>query len=118
MDLQDAREQLEQMCREIDAASATLLAEGAGESSEISHSDQHPGDTAGELTDADNQTALLENVAGQKAQVVAALARLDAGTYGTCTDCGETIPAARLEIRPEAARCIVDQEKAEAAGLV
>lgn len=118
MDLQDAREQLEQMCREIDATSATLLAEGAGESSEISHTDQHPGDTAGELTDADSQAALLENAAGQKTQVLAALARLDAGTYGTCIDCGQPIGAARLEVRPEAARCIVDQEKAEAAGLV
>lgn len=115
MDQQDARQQLEQMLREIDAAAEVIANEGAGESSELSHSDQHPGDTAGELTDADQQAALLDNSAEQRAQVVAALARLDDGTYGTCVDCGQPIPDARLEVRPEAARCIADQEKAEAA---
>ena len=115
MDTQDARTQLEQMLREIDAATQTLEGEGAGNSSEISHVDQHPGDVAGEFTDADNQNALLENSADQREQVVAALARLDDGTYGSCVDCGQPIPDARLEVRPEAARCIADQEKHEAA---
>lgn len=117
MDQQDARQQLEQMLREIDSTAAILEAEGAGDSSEISHSDQHPADTASEITDADDQSNLLEHAADQKDQVVAALARLDAGTYGTCVDCGQVIPDARLEVRPEAARCIADQEKAEAGGL-
>ncbi len=116
MDTQDARQQLEQRLREIDSSSAVLEAEGAGTGTEISHVDQHPGDVAGEFTDADNQNALLENSAGQRAQVVEALARLDAGTYGICVDCGQAIPDARLEVRPEAARCIADQEKFEAAG--
>ena len=116
MDMQDARQQLEQMLREIDSATAVLENEGAGDSSEISHVDQHPGDTAGEFTDADNQNALLEHSADQRSQVVEALARLDAGTYGACVDCGGVIPDARLEVRPEAARCMADQEKFEAAG--
>ena len=115
MDTQDARQQLEQMLRELDAATATLEAEGAGDTSEVSHVDQHPADTAGEYVDADNQQALLDNSADQRAQVVAALARLDDGTYGTCVDCGQAIPEARLEVRPEAARCVADQEKFEAA---
>ena len=116
MDTQDARQQLEQMLREIDSSSAVLEEEGAGTGTELSHADQHPGDVAGEFTDADNQNALLENAAEQRSQVVEALARIDAGTYGICVDCGERIPDARLEVRPEAARCITDQEKFEAAG--
>lgn len=115
MDTQDARQSLEQMLRELDSATSILEAEGAGDSSELSHVDQHPGDTASELTDADNQNALLENSAGQRAQVEAALARIDDGSYGVCVDCGQPIPDARLEVRPEAARCIEDQEKHEAA---
>ncbi len=115
VDTQDARQQLEQMLRELDSASAILEAEGAGDSSELSHVDQHPADTAGDSVDADNQNALLENSADQRAQVEAALARIDAGTFGTCVDCGQPIPEARLEVRPEAARCIADQEKFEAA---
>ena len=115
MDQQDARQQLEQMLREIDSAAAILAAEGAGESSELSHADQHPADTASEISDADDQANLLEHAADQRAQVEAALARLDAGTYGVCVVCGEQIPAARLDVRPEAARCIADQEAFEAA---
>ena len=115
MDTSDARQQLEQMLREIDSATAVLEAEDAGESSELSHLDQHPADTASEITDADHQNALLENSAEQREQVVAALARLDDGTYGSCVACGQPIPDARLEVRPEAARCVSDQEKFEAA---
>ena len=115
MDTQEARQSLEQMLREIDSATAILEAEGAGDSSELSHVDQHAGDTASELTDADNQNALLDNSAQQRAEVEAALKRIDDGTYGVCVDCGQPIPDARLEVRPEAARCVADQEKHEAA---
>jgi DnaK suppressor protein len=115
VDLQDARQSLEQMLRELDSATSTLEGEGAGDSGELSSIDQHPGDTASELQDADEQNALLAASAQQRAEVVAALARIEAGTYGTCADCGQPIPDARLEVRPEAVRCVVDQEKYEAA---
>jgi DnaK suppressor protein len=36
----------------------------------------------------------------------AALARVDAGTYGRCVTCGGAIPAARLELRPFAGTCV------------
>ena len=115
MDQQDVRSQLEQMLRELDSTTATLEGEGAGESSELSHLDQHPADTASEISDADRENAVIEAAGDQRAQVAAALQRLDDGTYGTCVDCGKPIPDARLEVRPEAARCVEDQAKAEAA---
>ena len=114
MDLQDARAQLEQMLRELDSATATLEAEGAGDSEELSHFDQHPADTATELSDADREVAIIENASDQRTQVEAALKRIEDGTYGRCVDCGKEIPAARLEVRPEAARCVEDQARAEA----
>lgn len=40
------------------------------------------------------------------AEIDEALARLDAGTYGLCTDCGRPIPAERLEAVPAAATCL------------
>lgn len=40
------------------------------------------------------------------AEIDAALARLDAGTYGTCESCGGAIADARLEARPVARTCI------------
>ena len=49
------------------------------------------------------------------AAVDAALARLDAGTYGTCTTCGKPIGAERLEALPWAALCIDCQRAAKLA---
>ena len=37
--------------------------------------------------------------------VVAALRRMDASTYGVCTECGEGIPFPRLLVFPEAPTC-------------
>ncbi|QWF23377.1 TraR/DksA family transcriptional regulator [Nocardioides sp. LMS-CY] len=50
--------------------------------------------------------ALVRQAEAQLEEVDAALARLDAGRYGVCVDCGATIPAGRLEARPAAARCV------------
>ena len=115
VDQQAVRTRLEQMLRDLDAASETLRGEHAGDSAELSHIDQHPGDTGSEISDADRQVALLEANGRQREQVQAALARLDAGTYGTCVDCGRAIPETRLDARPEAARDIDCQAKADAA---
>jgi phage/conjugal plasmid C-4 type zinc finger TraR family protein len=40
------------------------------------------------------------------AAIDAALARVDAGTYGVCESCGNAIPEARLEALPEATLCV------------
>lgn len=47
-----------------------------------------------------------------------ALAKIDAGTFGICEDCGDPISAKRLEARPETTLCIKckeDQERNEKA---
>ena len=116
MDTQAARTTLEQLLRELDSTSRTLEGEGAGESSELSHVTQHPGDVGTEIADNDREIALLEANDERRTEVEAALARLDDGTYGRCVDCGQPIDEARLEFRPEAARCLADQEKHEASG--
>jgi DnaK suppressor protein len=46
--------------------------------------------------------ALARQAQEHLTEVDAALARLDAGTYGTCERCGRPIEAARLEARPTA----------------
>lgn len=45
-------------------------------------------------------------LAREVAAVNAAIARIDAGTYGVCTRCGNDIAPARLAAKPEAALCI------------
>jgi RNA polymerase-binding protein DksA len=39
-------------------------------------------------------------------EIAAAIARLEAGTYGVCGECGDDIGAPRLEVLPTARRCI------------
>jgi DnaK suppressor protein len=50
--------------------------------------------------------ALLTQARGRLVDVDAALARLEAGVYGTCERCGDRIAPARLKARPAARRCI------------
>jgi DnaK suppressor protein len=38
--------------------------------------------------------------------ILAALERIENGTYGTCSNCGEAIGEARLKAMPEAMRCL------------
>lgn len=38
--------------------------------------------------------------------VLAALHRMDAGSYGMCTDCGDALPLERLEVLPQVAQCL------------
>jgi DnaK suppressor protein len=50
--------------------------------------------------------ALVRHVREHLAEVDAALARVEAGTYGVCERCGSPIGAARLEALPAARKCI------------
>ncbi|MFA6218230.1 MAG: TraR/DksA family transcriptional regulator [Erythrobacter sp.] len=55
----------------------------------------------------DEALAGVDDVLRQEiAQIRAALLRIDNGTYGTCSACGQPIARARLEARPTATRCI------------
>ena len=58
--------------------------------------------------------ALEDREAEHLNAIAAALARIDAGTYGECADCGQDIAAARLQATPEVARCVHCQEAVEA----
>ncbi len=116
MDTEAVRTTLEQLLRELDSATQTLEDEGAGDTSELSHVTQHPADVASEVADSDREVALIEAAQARRAEVAAALARLDDGTYGNCVDCGKPIAPERLEFRPEAARCLEDQQRHEASG--
>ena len=79
------------------------LAEDAGEETAY---DNHLADTATETYDRELDYTLEENSEHVLAEIDGALRRIDEGTYGTCTNCGTTIPPERLEARPWATLCI------------
>ena len=47
------------------------------------------------------------------AMIKFALLRIDEGNYFNCTECGEEIPRARLDLLPFTAHCVVCAEKSE-----
>lgn len=64
-------------------------------------------------TARDLELALDEHETQELSAIDAALARIAAGTYGQCVDCGADIAPQRLQAAPAAARCIACQERAE-----
>ena len=68
--------------------------------------DNHPGDLATETFDRELDYTLEGNSEQVLARIDAALARIEAGTYGTCERCGRQIAVERLEARPWATLCI------------
>jgi DnaK suppressor protein len=109
-----ARQRLEGLLAELERSAAVLQHNGGGDSGELTTFDQHPADSGTNLADADREEASLEVLLGQQERVREALARIEAGTYGRCVDCGRELPEERLEARPEAERCVDCQQKAEA----
>jgi DnaK suppressor protein len=63
-------------------------------------------DNANMVFEVERNQALTNHAQTQLGQVVAALQRLDAGTYGICARCGKEIGARRLEALPYATLCI------------
>ena len=54
----------------------------------------------------EQQLTLAASLRGRRDQVEVALQRLDDGTYGRCSTCGEAIPAERLEACPWVTECV------------
>lgn len=69
----------------------------------------HSGDSAEQAQERENDEVVdaIGNETSLSIRVVlAALERIENGSYGTCESCGESIGEARLKAIPEAARCV------------
>ncbi len=108
MDVMTARERLEEIRVELDR-SITVL-NGAGDQ-EPGDYPQDPADAGANLSENERSQAVLAVAKRQRSDVLAALQRIDLGTYGTCVDCGAPVAEGRLEAKPEAARCVACQGK-------
>lgn len=59
-----------------------------------------------DLADDEALEGVDDVLRAEAAQIRAALARIENGTYGTCANCGDAIPAERLAAQPVATRCV------------
>jgi len=87
---------------------------GRAESAPDRH-DVQSGDRAQNESERDLAMAIDARETEALTAIDAALKRIQAGSYGQCTDCGIDIPTARLHANPTAARCIDCQGQYERA---
>lgn len=66
----------------------------------------HLGDLGTATFDQEMDATLLENEQYLRDEVLAALGRIAAGTFGTCEECGRAIAAARLDALPYVRYCV------------
>ncbi len=65
-----------------------------------------PIDVADQIEELATNVPLVEELEKRHKDVEGALEGMDDGTYGVCEECGEDIPADRLEANPAARMCI------------
>ena len=71
------------------------------------------GDRAQARAELENTFAIRQAIHVSKQRALRALERADSGSYGLCEDCGVRISEPRLEICPEATRCVRCQYAAD-----
>ena len=112
VDVAHFRELLLEERGRVEHAIAGLRADHAGsledESEEVNGSldTEDLAETATVTLGREIDYTLGENSQAVLGEINAALARVDAGTYGTCTKCGNEISVGRLEAHPWASLCI------------
>jgi RNA polymerase-binding protein DksA len=72
-------------------------------------------DVGTENYDQEFTLGLIENEQAMIEQIQDALARIDAGTYGKCTECGSPIAKPRLQAIPYTRHCIECARRLESA---
>lgn len=109
--LQETRQRLQKDIVRLEQGGLGLsLRESTGE---LSAYDNHPADIGDELFERSKDLALRDNARLLLQQVEEAEQRIAAGTYGTCTLCGRTIAAERLQAIPWADTCMACQRELE-----
>jgi RNA polymerase-binding transcription factor len=70
-------------------------------------------DVGAKTFEREHELALTHNTRELLAQNERAIARIEAGTYGTCESCGEPIGKARLQAFPRATLCVSCKQREE-----
>lgn len=112
IDLKQTRASLRALHRglrtELDETNAAVV--------DIARAADHDGDEVDAGAKAayrEHQISLVASISDRLAQVERALERLEAGSYGTCEECGEMITPERLEVFPSATSCVTCKQAGE-----
>ena len=113
-DRQQVEDRLAAREREIQQRLASVRGDESPGAGELADYDNHPGDQGTEtfMQEMDETTEII--LQDEAERVKAARRLLEEGRYGICIECGQEIPAERLEVAPESIRCVKDQRIYEA----
>jgi DnaK suppressor protein len=106
-------EQRAQMTRDVEMKERQMVESGDDLVPERGGVSNHMADDANDTAEQETQLTLQGSVQRELDQINVALSRIEAGTYGTCANCGKPINPARLEARPSSIYCIDCQELAD-----
>jgi RNA polymerase-binding protein DksA len=116
IDTEHFRTQLQQERKRVKEAIDYLHEENPGnvqDETQDSTADNHPADVATVTFDRELDYSLEENEERLLEAIDAALTRIDDGTYGICSACGQPIGEERLEALPWTTQCIDCKRKEE-----
>ena len=116
LDLDVQRKRLLEERDRVAAALKYLHAENPGsmrDEAEETPLDNHLAENASVTLDREIDYSLEEASENVLIEIDAALARLDAGTYGICVTCGREIDEERLAAAPHATQCFEDRRREE-----
>jgi DnaK suppressor protein len=119
INLKDARQRLEAKRKELQESIADLTEAHPTPVGAVEASDgpQDFEEVAVDFLETQQEQSLLVNEQALLAEVERALKRIDQGTYGKCTNCGQPIPEKRLEALPWASRDVKCEEQLEQRNL-
>lgn len=109
MDAERARDLLARERARVERELAELTADAAAGDDELSHTDQHLGDSGSELLERELDAGIAERLRDELAAIGRAERRLADGTYGISVESGQPIPDARLQAIPWAERTVEEQ---------
>ncbi len=86
---------------------AAMIRSGDGlRGSQLADIDQHPADGASDLYEEELEATEQLVLEAEERRIDDARRALADGTYGICRNCGQEIPADRLQAVPETVRCL------------
>lgn len=111
--LSQYRQQLLQRLEEIGTAVADIKAALTDAAETQTNGVQDFLDHSREQSELQTQYELMQMHFNEREQILIALHRMDDGTFGECKECGDTIAAKRLLVRPSAFLCMECQHSKE-----